>query len=118
MEGKVEEAKNQSEELSLLRVNLFDTMTERTELESTVAVLEEELVSQRESCSATKCKLQEMEQHLQDCLAQAELKSAELAIRLQEVEAIEARYAKLADRTFPVAIIFLVPHDAMMGSAA
>jgi superfamily II DNA or RNA helicase len=40
------------------------------------------------------------------------------AERVQEVEAIEARYAKLADRTFPVAIIFLVPESASMGGAA
>jgi hypothetical protein len=40
------------------------------------------------------------------------------AERVQEVEAIEARYAKLADRTFPVAIIFLVPESALIGSAA
>jgi len=40
------------------------------------------------------------------------------AERVQEVEAIEARYAKLADRTFPVAIIFLVPESATMGRAA
>jgi superfamily II DNA or RNA helicase len=40
------------------------------------------------------------------------------AERMQEVEAIEARYAKFVDRTFPVAIIFLVPESTSMGSAA
>ncbi len=40
------------------------------------------------------------------------------AERKQEVEAIEDRYTKLTDRTFPVAIIFLVPESALMGSAS
>jgi hypothetical protein len=39
------------------------------------------------------------------------------AERLQEVEAIEARYANLTDRTFPVAIIFLVPESTSLGGA-
>ena len=34
------------------------------------------------------------------------------AERQQEVEAIETRYAKLDDRTFPVAVIFLVPEGS------
>lgn len=38
--------------------------------------------------------------------------------RLQEAQAIEARYAKLNDRTFPVAVIFLVPSSAVQGGAA
>jgi hypothetical protein len=38
--------------------------------------------------------------------------------RVQEVEAIESRYAKLDDRTFPVAVIFLVPESAAKGGAA
>jgi hypothetical protein len=37
--------------------------------------------------------------------------------RQQEAEAIEARYAKLNDRTFPVAVIFLVPASAVQGGA-
>jgi hypothetical protein len=37
--------------------------------------------------------------------------------RVQEVETIEARYAKLEDRTFPVAVIFLVPQSASFGVA-
>jgi superfamily II DNA or RNA helicase len=40
------------------------------------------------------------------------------AERQQEAEAIETRYAKLNDRTFPVAIIFLVPESAVQGCAA
>jgi hypothetical protein len=40
------------------------------------------------------------------------------AERQQEAEAIEARYAKLSDRTFPVAVIFLVPESALQGVAA
>jgi len=38
--------------------------------------------------------------------------------RIQEVQAIETRYAKLDDRTFPVAVVFLVPESAMKGGAA
>jgi superfamily II DNA or RNA helicase len=34
------------------------------------------------------------------------------AERIQEVEAIETRYAKLDDRTFPVAVVFIVPNGA------
>jgi hypothetical protein len=34
------------------------------------------------------------------------------AERIQEVKAIEIRYAKLDDRTFPVAVVFLVPKSA------
>jgi hypothetical protein len=37
--------------------------------------------------------------------------------RQQEAEAIEARYAKLHDRTFPVAVIFLVPQSVERGGA-
>src|SRR5690606_21326815 len=37
--------------------------------------------------------------------------------RQQEAEAIETRYAKLNDRTFPVAVIFLVPASAVQGGA-
>ena len=40
------------------------------------------------------------------------------AERHQEAEAIETRYAKLNDRTFPVAVIFLVPESAVQGGAA
>jgi len=40
------------------------------------------------------------------------------AERLQEAQAIETRYAKLNDRTFPVAVIFLVPESAVQGGAA
>jgi hypothetical protein len=40
------------------------------------------------------------------------------AERQQEAEAIETRYAKLNDRTFPVAVIFLVPASAAQGGAA
>ncbi len=39
------------------------------------------------------------------------------AERVQEVEAIEARYANLTDRTFPVAITFLVPESTSLGGA-
>jgi hypothetical protein len=38
--------------------------------------------------------------------------------RVQEIKAIETRYAKLDDRTFPVAVIFLVPESASLGGAA
>jgi hypothetical protein len=38
--------------------------------------------------------------------------------RQQEAEAIDIRYAKLSDRTFPVAVIFLVPESAVDGGAA
>ena len=38
--------------------------------------------------------------------------------RQQEAEAIETRYAKLNDRTFPVAAIFLVPESSVQGGAA
>lgn len=37
------------------------------------------------------------------------------AERIQEVQAIEARYAKLYDRTFPVAVVFLVPETKHEG---
>jgi hypothetical protein len=40
------------------------------------------------------------------------------AERLQEAQAIETRYAKLNDRTFPVAVIFLVPESAVQGGPA
>lgn len=40
------------------------------------------------------------------------------AERLQEAQATETRYAKLHDRTFPVAVIFLVPESAAKGGAA
>lgn len=40
------------------------------------------------------------------------------AERVQEIKAIETRYATLDDRTFPVAIIFLVPVSASLGGAA
>jgi len=40
------------------------------------------------------------------------------AERVQEIEAIETRYAKLDDRTFPVAVIFLVPESVSLGGAA
>lgn len=40
------------------------------------------------------------------------------AERVQEIQAIETRYAKLDDRTFPVAVIFLVPASATQGGAA
>jgi hypothetical protein len=40
------------------------------------------------------------------------------AERQHEAEAIETRYAKLSDRTFPVAVIFLVPASAVQGGAA
>lgn len=40
------------------------------------------------------------------------------AERIQEVQSIEARYAKLDDRTFPVAVVFLVPKSAVQGGAA
>ena len=38
------------------------------------------------------------------------------AERTQEIQAIEARYAKLDDRTFPVAVVFIIP-GSMSGSA-
>ncbi|TNC79477.1 MAG: helicase [Oleiphilus sp.] len=38
--------------------------------------------------------------------------------RQQEAEAIETRYARLNDRTFPVAVIFLVPESSVQGGAA
>lgn len=37
--------------------------------------------------------------------------------REQEAEAIEARYGKLSDRTFPVAVILLVPESVVQGGA-
>lgn len=40
------------------------------------------------------------------------------AERAQETQAIETRYAKLDDRTFPVAVVFLVPESAAKGGAA
>lgn len=40
------------------------------------------------------------------------------AERLQEAQAIETRYAKFNDRTFPVAVIFLVPESAAQGRTA
>lgn len=39
------------------------------------------------------------------------------AERQQEADAIETRYAKLNDRTFPVAVIFLVPESIIQGGA-
>ena len=38
--------------------------------------------------------------------------------RLQEAQAIETRYASFVDRTFPVAVVFLVPESAVQGGAA
>lgn len=40
------------------------------------------------------------------------------AERIQEVQAIETRYAKFNDRTFPVAVIFLVPESVVQGDVA
>lgn len=40
------------------------------------------------------------------------------AERADEIEAIEKRYAGVADRTFPVAVIFIVPESAVKGGAA
>ena len=37
------------------------------------------------------------------------------AEREREIEAIEARYAGFVDRTFPVAVVFLVPENMMQG---
>jgi len=37
--------------------------------------------------------------------------------RQLEADAIETRYAKLNDRTFPVAVIFLVPKSTEMGGS-
>lgn len=37
--------------------------------------------------------------------------------RKREAEAIETRYAELNDRTFPVAVIFLVPESSVQGGA-
>lgn len=37
------------------------------------------------------------------------------AERVQEAQAIEARYARFVDRTFPVAVVFLVPESAVKG---
>lgn len=38
--------------------------------------------------------------------------------RLQEAQAIETRYAKLNDRTFPVAVVLLIPESAVQGGVA
>ena len=38
--------------------------------------------------------------------------------RIQEIQSIETRYSKLDDRTFPVAVVFLVPKSAVRGGAA
>jgi hypothetical protein len=40
------------------------------------------------------------------------------AERIEEIKSIETRYAKLDDRTFPVAVVFLVPKSAVQGGAA
>jgi len=40
------------------------------------------------------------------------------AERMQEMEAIETRYAQLDDRTFPVAVIFVVPESIARGVVA
>ncbi len=40
------------------------------------------------------------------------------AERLQEARAIETRYASFIDRTFPVAVVFLVPESVAQGGAA
>lgn len=40
------------------------------------------------------------------------------AERQQEADAIETRYAKLNDSTFPVAVIFLVPESSVQGGVA
>jgi len=40
------------------------------------------------------------------------------AERIQEIQAIETRYAKLIDRTFPVAVVFLIPESSVQGGAA
>ena len=37
--------------------------------------------------------------------------------RVQEAQAIETRYAKLSDRTFPVAVIFLIPESSISGGS-
>ena len=38
--------------------------------------------------------------------------------RIQEAQAIEARYDNFVDRTFPVAVVFLVPESAVQGGQA
>lgn len=38
--------------------------------------------------------------------------------RKLEAQAIETRYAKLNDRTFPVAVIFLMPASMLKGEVA
>ena len=40
------------------------------------------------------------------------------AEREQEVQTIELRYTNIDDRTFPVAVIFLVPESTIQGGAA
>lgn len=40
------------------------------------------------------------------------------AERIQEAQAIEARYDNFVDRTFPVAVVFLVPESAVQGGQA
>jgi len=38
--------------------------------------------------------------------------------REQEIQAIETRYTKIDDRTFPVAVIFLVPESTIQRGVA
>lgn len=40
------------------------------------------------------------------------------AERIQEAHAIESRYASFVDRTFPVAVVFLIPESAVQGGVA
>jgi hypothetical protein len=96
----------------------------RQEIENMVAVLDElersirsELVKDQQPEQLSLFSDDERTQYKRDIAALESRLRRIPAERLQEVEAIEARYAKLADRTFPVAVIFLVPESDLIGGA-
>lgn len=80
-----EEREGQIEELSLLRVNLFETMTERDELQSTVDVQEEELETIKSDLSQARARCFELE--ASQVQSRSELDSATSSLK-QELESM------------------------------
>ena len=86
----------QTEELSLLRVNLFDTIAERDDLESTVSALEDELVSLRSELKS-KCEDTEAMQKCNELTDQVSTLNNDKELLSTEVERL---LLSLADSEF------------------
>lgn len=95
---------------------------ERKEIENITALLDELERSIRAELSKDRQPLQ-LELFTEDERTQLKRDTAALEARLgripiereQEIRAIEARYAGFVDRTFPVAVVFLVPASMIEG---